>query len=383
MKLFFSYFKEEFLRIVHHSDLRSMVFAAPLLYAVILSFAYFHGRVQEVPVGVVIEDSSNFTRSFLRQLDATEEVQIYSSYLSLPEAHQAMQEGKTFATLLIPRDFSIKQKHLRQSPLYLSSNASNFALANPTMVGTSTVAQVYGAGTLMNVLRKAGLPKAKAQVLANPIALEKRPIFNPLVNYSHFFVPGLIYAILQQIILVGLCFSVTDQKDSKTWLPPRTHLLSYVLGRVGPYVLVNTLFALAFVYILLPMISIASLWSQFFLVTVLSVLFTLAAGLMAFLFGLLFKNSVSAFIALMFYSMPAFLISGMSWPQYSLTPGLKVMSWLTPITHFGDAVRRTILEPQVGVRHVLGSLISLIVFSAAVYLLIYVVMKLQQKKASA
>lgn len=382
MKTMFGFMKSEWIRILKSSDLRMMVFLAPILYGVVLSFAYYHGRVQEVPIGVVVEDSSEFTRQFLRQVDATEEVQIYSAYVNLPEAQEAMATGKTSATLLIPRDFSNKQKHLRQSPLYLSSNASNFALANPTMVGTSTVAQVYGAGTLFEILRKAGLPKEKAKVLANPIAVERKPIFNPLINYSFFFVPGLIYAILQQIILVGLCFSLTEQKDSGTWsVPSKRQLLPYILGRSMPYALVNTTLAMGFIYLLLPWISISSHLSQAGLLALLSFLFTLSASLVGFFFGVVIKDSVTAFIALMFYSMPAFLISGMSWPQYNLSWGLKVLSWLTPITHFGDAVRRAILEPQVGIFHVMNAVISLIVFSLIVLGLNYWLLYKQAHKS--
>lgn len=382
MRSMFEFMQGEWKRILKSSDLRMMVFLAPILYGVILSFAYYHGRVQEVPIGVVVEDSSEFTREFLRQVDATEEVQIYSAYVNLPEAQEAMAAGKTSATLLIPRDFSIKQKHLRQSPLYLSSNASNFALANPTMVGTSTVAQVYGAGTLFNVLRKAGLPKEKAKVLANPIAVERKPIFNPLINYSFFFVPGLIYAILQQIILVGLCFSLTEQKDSGTWVvPEKKKLVPYILGRSLPYALINALLAVGFIYVLLPWISIPAHLSQMGLLALMSFLFTFSAALVGFFFGVIIKDSVTAFIALMFYSMPAFLISGMSWPQYNLSWGLKVLSWLTPITHFGDAVRRAILEPQVGIRHVAGALLSLLIFSVIVLALNYWLLRRETVKS--
>lgn len=377
MRYFWDFFKAEFRRVFSNPDIRLMALAAPVLYAVVLCFAYQKGRVQNVPVGVVSEDASGFTQEILRQIDATEEVKLEGNYLNLHEASEAMAQGHTVGTLYIPRDFTQNRLRLQQAPLYLATNTSNFALSNPAMVGASTVTQVYGAGTLMTVLRKAGLPKGKAMVMANPVALSSKPIFNPLLNYSFFFVPGLIYAILQQIIIVGLCFSLTEQKDSGTWQPERRkdRIIPYVLGRSMPYALINLAFSVIFIYGLLPLIDLPAQASQFFLILGLGFFFTLAVSVMAFLFGLLFKDSVTAFVALMFYSMPAFLISGMSWPTYNLSWDLKILSWLTPITHFGDAIRRVLLEPQVGFIHVWGTFLNLTLFSAVILGICYTLLR--------
>ncbi|WP_374033982.1 ABC transporter permease [Bdellovibrio bacteriovorus] len=374
---FIKYFVAECKRLLSNPDIRLMALGAPVLYGVVLCFAYLHGRVHNVPVAVVNQDNSAFTRELLRQIDATEEVQLESSYVTLPDAGIAMAKGKSVATLYVPRNFTQKRLRLQQSPLYLATNTSNFAVSNPSMVGASTVTQVYGAGTLMTVLRKAGLPSGKAMVMANPVALDTRTLFNPLLNYSYFFVPGLIYAILQQIIIVGLCFSLTDEKDRERWQPPkkRSEILPFIFGRSLPYAILNLAFSLLFIYGLLPWIQIPALPSQFPLIFALSLFFTTAVALMAFLFGLIFKDSVTAFVALMFYSMPAFLISGMSWPSYNLPWPLQILSWLTPITHFGHAIRRVMLEPQVGFNHVWGTFLSLTFFSLIVVGICYIMMR--------
>lgn len=379
---FWSFFKQEWRRVFTHSDIRSMALAAPVLYGVLLCFAYLHGRVQNVPVGVVSEDHSTFAKEMVRQIDATEEVHIIGSYVDLHEAAEAMSRGETSATLYILRDFTKQRLRLQQSPIFLAANTSNFAVSSPPLIATSTVTQIYGAGTLLAVLRKNGLPAGKATVMANPVALDTRPIFNPQLNYSFFFVPGLIFAILQQIIIIGLCFSLTDQKDQSSWQPERRKglTLSYILGRSLPYILINLGFSAAYVYLLLPMIHIPAQLEQVPLFLALCLFFTVAASFMGFLFGLLFKDSVTAFVALMFYSMPAFLLSGMSWPSYNLSWPLKVLSWLTPITHFGDAVRRILLEPQVDFRHVAPAFLALTVFALISLLLSYLLLRSSEVK---
>ncbi|WP_168196432.1 ABC transporter permease [Bdellovibrio sp. NC01] len=368
MKYFFKIFLSELQKVFRNHDILLMVLGAPILYGVVLSFAYTQGRVENVPVAVVAQDSSAFTQNLLRQIDATEEVALTDSFTTIPEATHAIKNGDNVALLYVPKNFTKRRLRLQASPLYLATNTSNFALSNPAMVGTATVTQTFGAGTLMALMRKTGQTKEKAFNLASPIALDTRQIFNPLLNYSFFFVPGLIYAILQQIILVGLCFSLTEEKDRRVWQPPQSFgmVAPYIVGRCLPYALINLLFSLAYIYILLPWIHLNVSYTQLGLITVFGFAFVFASSAMAFLFGLLFKDSVTAIVALMFYSMPAFLISGMSWPSFNLSLPLKILSWFTPITHFGEAIRRILLEPEVGFQHVLTSFLNTLLFAIVV-----------------
>jgi ABC-2 type transport system permease protein len=49
-----------------------------------------------------------------------------------------------------------------------------------------------------------------------PMKLDLRSLFNPSFNYSNFMVPGLLIAILQQVILLGIALSWTGEKENGT-----------------------------------------------------------------------------------------------------------------------------------------------------------------------
>jgi len=59
----------------------------------------------------------------------------------------------------------------------------------------------------------------------------------------------------------------------------------------------------------------------------------------------LFRDTVSAFLALMFFSMPAFLISGFSWPSYAMPFLVRALALPIPSTHFMPAFRAALGAP--------------------------------------
>jgi hypothetical protein len=53
----------------------------------------------------------------------------------------------------------------------------------------------------------------RALSMNQPLVLDARPLFNSQLNYSDFFLPGLMFAILQQIILIGLGSTVAEERE--------------------------------------------------------------------------------------------------------------------------------------------------------------------------
>lgn len=364
----------EFQRIIKDKDLFSMVLLAPILYAFLLSFVYSQGQVTEVPVGAVMKKHSREGQELLRRLDATQAVSLVDQYDSMQAANQAIHQGKIKAWIEVPESYALKSSQGRTSQAWLAANSSNFMLSNPVLMAAADVGLDLSAEKLMYYQMGQGQVRAKAVVSANPILLDMRFVFNPSLNYSSFFVPGLIFAILQQIIIVGFCMSLVIQKEQGVFLPSQK--LTWFVGSALPYILLNTAFAFFFIMTIYPLLGLSPQWNQWPLALVLTLLFTTASTLAAGLFSFLFKDRETTLVALMFYSMPAFLISGYSWPQFALPKAVEVVSWLIPITHFGQSIRQVMLNDQVGWQHVQGSVLRLLLFIAvSILVIIYFVRK--------
>ena len=73
---------------------------------------------------------------------------------------------------------------------------------------------------------------------------------------------------------------------------------------------------------------------------------------------------------LMFYSMPAVLLSGFSWPHYAIGGFLKPLSYLSPATYAFTQIRLLILG-DIPLKYAVIPSLELIVFGIICFLLSY------------
>jgi ABC-2 type transport system permease protein len=364
-KGFLAVFLREMKRLFTVKDLFLYCFAAPLFYGLLLSFVYYHQRVQEIPVGVIDNDRTSISRRVIRYADATENIAVTRRYGDADAAVDDMIAGRITGLLYIPGDFSSKIKQGETAYDLIAINSTNFLVANPVMQSLLEVSNTLSAQVMGVQLCKKGVMKEKARNLALPIALDARALFNPQLNYSNFILPGLLFMVIQQIILIGVGFTIPDERENRRGrmlfeLSDRSYL-ALLLGKTLPYVLANFAMGLLFLTAVLPSFGIpvksplpATLLFMGTYITAVTVF-----GVMLSSF---FRTTGMALIVLMFYSMPAYLLSGALWPAYALPLPLRCISWLFPSTYFLVDFRLLLLSGM-PFHYVLDSIVSLIIFT--------------------
>src|SRR6056297_86639 len=63
-----------------------LVFAVPLIYPLLYSLIYYPEVVRDLPIAVVDKSKSSDSRQFIRNIDATPELKVASSNVSMEEA---------------------------------------------------------------------------------------------------------------------------------------------------------------------------------------------------------------------------------------------------------------------------------------------------------
>lgn len=337
MKGFLDVFGRECRRILTNRHLRLICLASPFLYAVVLSAVYAHKRINQVPVGLVDMDNSALSREAARRIDATENVDIYRSYENAPQAKDAVIRGEVHGFVYVPKDLSRDIKRGGEARLRLAADYSNVVVANPVLMGAADAANDLSGTLFAAQAARRGIVRRRAEDLTQLLRVDVRPIFNPQMNYLDFFVPGLIFVVLQQIIIVGLAFTVADErsngKGGELYRLAGGSPAALLAGKALPYLLVNYAISLLFIFVLLPRFDLRL---QSGLAATLT--FTLAFVACTTAFGLVvssfFKRTTDAFLALMFFSMPAFLVSGFSWPAYAMPWPVMALGLPIPSTHF-------------------------------------------------
>lgn len=90
---------------------------ANFIYPVVYSTAYMNEGLTDVPVCVVDKDNTKSSRELIKYMDASAELKISNSALSMKGAMHLFDKGEVNAIFRIPEDFEKKILSSVQSPV--------------------------------------------------------------------------------------------------------------------------------------------------------------------------------------------------------------------------------------------------------------------------
>lgn len=342
-------FWHESRRLFLHADLRLLVFSAPLFYGVLLSSVYLVDSLGDIRVGVIDRDGTRLSRLMVRWLDASSGIRTVGAYENIGDARNDMLDGHMDGYVVIPEGFTDEIKRGSDARTLLAVNAANIIQINPILMSFSQATQTVSAALSIRYAQKKGNGFRRAFAMSQAVQTNVSFAFNPDLEYSVFILPGLLFMVLQQILLVALVFSITEKggegnaiAPSHEWKKGGVDRRLMVFGKMGPHVLAQLLYGVFFTWGLLPAFGIhprsAPLLIAVFLLVSLTAISAFAGWISRF-----FSNATYALTALMFFSVPAFFLSGYSWPESALPDWLQAVSWLLPSTHILGPFRLLVL----------------------------------------
>lgn len=337
--------RREFRIIWKDSRIRSVVFLAPFLYAALFCVIYVKHTLSELPIAVVQEEVSGPSRLLVRMLDASTKLTVSRQAYSAAELPEMIYDNSVVAAVIIPSDFSLRLKRGHDTTVSAYVNAASMVSANTAAKAINEVVQTFSAGVELKTLMKKGDHLQAAKERFMPVKLDLRSLFNPSFNYSNFMVPGLLMAILQQVILLGVALSWTGEKEKGT-LPElfslSPHPLALFIGKSLPYLAINFVVAEFYLRVLFPLndIPMEGSWLIAIPYTFLFVFTIVTWGMWV---SGIFRTRLFATQALMFLAMPSFILSGFTWPHEGMPLLVQWMGNLLPMTHFVNGFRSVYL----------------------------------------
>jgi ABC-2 type transport system permease protein len=356
--------------------LRSVVLLAPFLYAALFCLVYAKHTLTELPIAVVQGDTSAPARTLVRMLEMSPKLHIARTVYSAEELKSLIHDQSVDAAVIIPDDFARQLKRGRDVHVTAYVNAASMVSANTAAKAINEVVQTFSAGVEIKTLMKKGERLESAMERFMPVKLDLRSLFNPSFNYSNFMVPGLLIAILQQVILLGIALSWTGEKEKGT-LPElfaisRTPFV-LMLGKALPYFLINAVVAEFYLRVLFPLndIPMEGSWLIAIPFTFLFVMTVVTWGM--WVSGLC-RTRLFATQALMFVAMPSFVLSGFTWPVSGMTWFPRFLGQLLPMTYFVTSFRNIYLA-NAPFEFIAGSVGALVGFLALNIVLALVVIR--------
>ncbi|MBN1446936.1 MAG: ABC transporter permease [Bacteroidetes bacterium] len=174
-----------------------------------------------------------------------------------------------------------------------------------------------------------------------------RIFYNPDMNSTHFFVPGLVALILMLISALLTSIAITREKETGTMeqiLVSPVHAREIVLGKVLPYVflgLINASLILISAWILFAVPVRGSL----LLLGVLSLVYVFVALSFGLLISTVARTQLIAmFGTLMATILPTIMLSGFIFPIASMPDILQYFAQILPATYFLLIIRAIMLK---------------------------------------
>ncbi|WFE74665.1 ABC transporter permease [Roseinatronobacter sp. S2] len=314
-------------------QVRLIILAALVIYALVYPFPYRAELLRDVPVVLVDLDRTTSSAELARRVDASEAVALAHDAQDMVQATRLVQERRAYGVLLIPEGFERALLRGRQSPVALYADASYFLMYQRVMQGAAVPLRQLGAEIEMGRLIASGTSADVALAQVSPAAQVEVPLFNPAAGYATYVLPAAFVLILQQSMMMGLALVATRRSTGNG------HPVWRVLGRMGAWVAIYALLLPLYLIVLPALYGLPNLGNTG-AVLMLGLPFVLATGLLAQCVAALFRRAEVVQVVLLALGLPFFFLSGFAWPVEAIPAHLNSVAQLVPSTPAIDGLVR-------------------------------------------
>ncbi len=372
-KIFIQGFKDEMKMVVVDHSILLTVLVAPLIYVFLIGSIYQNKEIKQIPFSVVDYDKTPTTLKLTQLLSADPKIKFMKTPNGYEEAKKEMYRLKIQGFLVFPKGF---EKHLLKGEatdvnLYL--NTTRFLPSNDLNRAVNTVMMAVGSGIRLHYFATKGLNEKYGMQLINPVMADVHPMYNATNNYGDYLLPGLLFLILQQTLLIGLGESFVRRRErgELTGILQKNGggIVAWFGGSLGYYILLYAAYILFFFGIGFPVLDIPLRGNPVALFTI-ALLFLMVVMAYTLLIASFSKKQIRIMELLAFTSYPLFLLSGYSWPVNAMPQPLQWLARIIPTTPMMDAVTKLCAEGT-GWGPVLGDFRQLLLMLLISTLLLY------------
>ena len=333
MSALLNVFRRELRRMTSRRIYFASCIVLPLFSLVFMATIFGHGQMENLPVGVVDADHTSLSRSIIRMVDASPELQVTKHYVNETEARKAMQKKEIYGYLLIPSGIKSLCYYYHNAMLSVGGELhSTFETLLKQVSVTPIVTEAVGLGESQTNITS----------FLVPISEEERVSYNPNRNYAIYLSQPFFFVFLQVLLLLVITYALGSESKfgtSDEWLQmAKGNIGIAVIGKLLPYtfifmvmgVLANVVF---FHWMKMPLPC--SLW----VMNGITMLFIMATQALALLLYAIFPVlSLIISVVSMVGSLGATL-SGVTFPVNFMDTPVYWTSFLFPIRHFVEVVQ--------------------------------------------
>lgn len=329
--------RREMKTIFTDSGVLLILIIAGLGYPLLYSTVYLNESVDEIPVGIIDESGTSYSRRFASKIDATREIAL-ESCVNMDDAISRMKRRQIHGIIVIPKDFSKDIQTGKQTTVSLYINMATFFIYKNIALACNYVMLDEGKNISIARLQADGLTEQEALTSTEPLRNKMNIIFNEGNGFASFFVPGVLVLIIHQLLFLGIGMvsgtrreENANHKLSVEESPSKKKVQRYIWGQGFAYFLIYLVIG-SYILILVPRIfglpHYASAWDIYRLM----VPFLLATIFFSQTCAVFIRNRETGMVMFLFFSVILLFLSGLTWPVSSFPSFWKYFSYIFPGT---------------------------------------------------
>jgi ABC-2 type transport system permease protein len=320
MKQFIAFIKKEFHHILRDRRTLFILLGMPIMQIIIFGFALTN-EVKNTKIAVLDQSKDAAAASLVTELEASQYFDIEKNIYSYPDIEKAFKEGKIRLAVVLPQQFGEDLQHFNKAQVQLVADASDPNVASTLTNYATAIIRDYQDRITNN--RK----------LPYTIHTETRMLYNPQMNGSYNFVPGVMAMVLMLVCTMMTAITVVREKELGTMeilLASPIQPLKIIIAKAVPYLLLSIVNVASILLLSVFVLSVPVNGSLALLIFE-SILFTLTC----LAFGLLISSSTNSqqtamFISLTGMFLPTIMLSGFMFPIENMPVALQIISNIVP-----------------------------------------------------
>ena len=379
MRHFSTLLKREFKMFWQNKVLRLLFIGAPLLYGILLGYVYGKGKVTDLPIIVVDEDRSEMSSKALQMFEDNEVLNIAALLYDQNNLSQIAIEKEASCVVIIPKGFEKMVLTKKYPEVVTIVNASNVLTANYASSALQLCLGTLKVGVQMETLRKQGTPENLIGSQYEPFKTTFIKKYNRSTNYMYFLWPGVLAAVLQQVLLLGLALSFASEFEHGTFkklVQKCPSMFKLIWVKIIPYMIMS--FGLWIIYWLFTLWFRIPLYDNLFPLTIIAGIFVLVVSFMGILVSIMVPSQLKATEILMVVATPSFILSGFTWPLSQMPVWVQGIANVIPLTHFLKAFRVLIIE-EGAFSQTFGAIFNLLIIGSICAVLSYIALYYKRK----
>jgi len=338
MRLIFFIVQKEFIQIFRNRMMLPILFVIPIIQLLILVNAATY-EMKNIRIAFVDYDHSSYSQRFITKFRATNYFIVGDNYPSVNEGIKAIDENKTTAIVVIPKDFE-KTLNSNSYPIKIQ------VLINAINSVNATISYSYVQQIFLSLKQEDFFVKQTSAIPFQTINILPRYWYNADFNYKKFMVPGVLVMLVTLISFMLGALNIVREKEVGTIeqlnvTPIKKY--QFIIGKLLPF------WILALIELAIGL-SIGKLVYDIPLVGSLPLLFAFSAVYLIVLLSMsLFVSTVvdnqqQATLVSFFFLMVFILLSGLFTSLESMPPWIQYINKINPLAYYVSVMRMVLLK---------------------------------------